>query len=89
MADPKNLRRCIVPFCTTRDLTGFSKFPVDPNKKEKWIEAFEIKFTVKPNDRVCHKHFCESDFGNHKNRKVLKPKAVPSLFLPCQTPVLR
>ena len=80
--DPKNLKRCVVPFCDTRASSGLSKFPQkDENRKNIWLELLEIK-EVKLNDRICHKHFTENDFQNFKNRRVLSPKAVPSLHLP-------
>ena len=86
----KNLRKCIVPFCPTRAVTGLSRLPKDAAKKQKWLEILQLKFETKltPNSRVCHKHFRENAFTNSKIRKKLRPNAEPTENLPKQIPLL-
>ena len=66
--DP-NLKKCCVPFCSTRALSGFSRIPTNEAKKQEWLKILEIPSTLKPNSRICHRHFNESDFINSENRK--------------------
>ena len=76
-----NLKKCVVPFCENRSLSGFSRIP--ENRKEKWLEILEIKFELTSDSRVCHNHFLESDFTKgSKERKRLKQTAMPSQNLP-------
>ena len=86
----KNLRKCIVPFCPTRAVTGLWRLPKDPAKNQKWLEILQLKFETKltPNSRVCHRHFNENAFTNSKVRKKLKPTAEPTENLPKVIPLL-
>ena len=74
--DP-NLKKCSVPFCSTRALSGFSRIPTNEAKKQEWLKILEIPNILKPNSRICHRHFHESDFINSENRKRLKTNAIP------------
>ena len=74
--DP-NLKKCSVPFCSTRALSGFSRIPTNEAKKQEWLKILEISNVLKPNARICHRHFNESDFINSENRKRLKTNAIP------------
>ena len=78
--DP-DLKKCSVPFCSTRALSRFSRIPANEAKKQEWLKILEIPNILTPNSRVCHRHFHERDFINSKNRKRLKTNAIPSVKL--------
>lgn len=77
------------------DGTSFHSFPKDKQLQKAWIVLCrrQDKINVK-NARICSVHFNPEDFKpnindflashglNIKQRKMLKPGAVPSLFLP-------
>ena len=87
--DP-NLKKCCVPYCPTRALSGFSRFPTNEAKKQEWLKLLEIQdeTILTPNSRVCHEHFLESDFINSENRRRLKTNVVPSINLPLVIPLV-
>ena len=87
--DP-NLKKCCVPYCPTRALSGFSRIPTNEAKKQEWLKLLEIQdeTILTPNSRVCHEHFLESDFINSENRKRLKTNVVPSINLPLVIPLV-
>ena len=85
--DP-NLKKCCVPFCSTRALSGFSRIPTNEAMKQEWLKILEIPNILTPNSRVCHRHFNENAFTNSKIRKKLKPTAEPTENLPKVIPLL-
>ena len=87
--DP-NLKKCCVPYCPTRALSGFSRIPTNEAKKQEWLKLLEIQdeTILTPNSRVCHEHFLETDFINSENRKRLKTNVVPSINLPLVIPLV-
>ncbi|XP_044259490.1 uncharacterized protein LOC123007992 [Tribolium madens] len=74
---------CCVKNCKSTSRTlgiSFHRFP-----KEKEIEWKRVigrpHLTDSQNDRICSLHFEDNDYLlNYKNRKCLKPDAIPSLF---------
>ena len=75
----KKLWKCLI--CPTRDITGFYQFPSDPDRQETWLKLCGLK-VVKKADKLCYKHFLDSDFTFSNERKRLVWNSVPSLSLP-------
>lgn len=80
--------RCAVPGCKTKGTSGFYSFPANETVRKEWIVRTKVfhldkEKIVRSWSKVCGKHFNESDFViNFNGKKNLKPKTVPTLFLP-------
>lgn len=75
---------CYVPQCKTIGTNGFHRFPADPHLKQLWMEKTETLYLHPTNNnKVCRKHFKESELVVDANgKKQLAQNVVPSLFLP-------
>ena len=67
--------------CNTKSISGFAKSPNDPIIRDAWQNLFGIK-ELKKRDRICHKHFQDSDFLKTGKKSWLMNEALPSLHLP-------
>merc|ERR1739848_774186 len=79
----KNMRTCVVPGCKGRFSFNGSKVHKLPDiepLRSAWIDAVPAlgEATVKA-PSVCCFHFASTDYG--KNRKYLKPTAIPTRHL--------
>ena len=77
------MRTCAVPGCKGRFSSNGSKVHKLPDTeplRSSWIDAIPAlgESSVKA-PSVCCLHFASSDYG--KNRKYLKPTAIPSRFI--------
>uniref|UniRef100_A0A146MCY3 Zinc finger protein 26 n=1 Tax=Lygus hesperus TaxID=30085 RepID=A0A146MCY3_LYGHE len=83
---------CCVSDCssriTFRNKSGFFGFPKKNSSDSgsqllrRWIDALKITKKLTRHMKVCQRHFKDEDFTNQDGKKVLKPDAVPSNFLP-------
>jgi len=81
---------CCVPMCTTMrnrrlDAKGekipLHEFPKDEETKKRWIKNINKKNWIpKVYNKVCGKHFLETDYKPSVKIKMLNPTAVPTVF---------
>lgn len=74
-------------FCNVLNCSGdgknYFRFPVDPERRKKWIESTGVADHAVKNGRVCNKHFSESDFVNpNAVPPKLKRNVIPSIQVP-------
>ena len=79
----KKIRKCVVRNCSTKDSSGLHCFPKDPEKQAVWLKICGLQ-VIKKDDKICNKHFSESDYTFTNERKRLICTSVPSLNLPLQ-----
>ena len=53
---PKFTKKCVVPFCQTRNTIGMHGFPKNPVQRELWIKLCRLKEITKL-DKICSSHF--------------------------------
>uniref|UniRef100_A0A2A4JUJ7 THAP-type domain-containing protein n=1 Tax=Heliothis virescens TaxID=7102 RepID=A0A2A4JUJ7_HELVI len=78
-------RKCSVPHCNMRPMTGISLHPCPNNAavRNEWAEALRVSYHYVKNMVACSLHFTKLDFMSSKNEeRVLKHNAVPSKNLP-------
>ena len=69
--------KCVVEGCESIGERGFVTFPKNNQAlKAKWLQVLNLSF-VRPGDKICRRHFLESDFGKSK----IKQNVVPSQHL--------
>ncbi len=80
--------RCCVSGCKTKGTSGFHSFPAKWNIRQEWIrrtKAFHLNKDkiVRSWSKVCGRHFIDQNYTtNFRGKKRLKPKVVPSQYLP-------
>ncbi len=70
------VRVCVV--CKFRATAGFLAFPKDEGVLGQWCDSLGISVTdVKPDSKVCYKHFFKNDIEVMKSGSSSKIRAVP------------
>ena len=49
-------KKCVIPFCQTRQILGMHQFPKNPVQREVWIKLCRLKQVMK-HDKICTLHF--------------------------------
>ncbi|KFM67548.1 THAP domain-containing protein 9, partial [Stegodyphus mimosarum] len=87
-------RYCCVPFCESNDYKkghdkglSFHEFPCDLGLRMVWLENIRrqdpdtgLPWVPKELSVVCGLHFSEDQYKKGISRKILKPKAIPTIF---------
>eukprot|EP00096_Caligus_rogercresseyi_P009814 TRINITY_DN3414_c0_g1_i3.p1 TRINITY_DN3414_c0_g1~~TRINITY_DN3414_c0_g1_i3.p1 ORF type:complete len:306 (-),score=-25.76 TRINITY_DN3414_c0_g1_i3:54-971(-) len=90
MEFPKNKHKvCAVPLCNSPQENHFHSFPRSKDLASKWATACNREYGLPKYPVICHKHFTEDSYQrdlrnellNLPTRRILKPDAVPTLFL--------
>ncbi|KAH9507286.1 hypothetical protein Btru_056829 [Bulinus truncatus] len=76
---------CCVPDCSnsekTQPLKTFHRFPLDPKRRQIWINALQLDKEMSNSLRICSDHFLRSDFQTNNMCTTLKKTAEPFCFL--------
>ena len=80
---PKNKQTypCTVPFCTTRESSGFFGLPREQDIRKAWFEKLRLDPKINTH-RICPLHFHESQLGKgHTIKRPFKGE-IPTQNLP-------